>query len=254
MKRSRTLDRRYSGANRTTRIPRKRAVIRPVVKYFDTSGIHEAQSNNVNWSGSAVPCDFRIDRAGALVSYTEQALIPSSVGNGYGQINGNSYIIKKLHVRGNLTQIGDSDEVEIPAPRTFRLLLVKDRMPSGVQANPLIIMSEANFASVFSFKAMFDQGARFEILKDLTSEISPHVTAQDGITTDPVSPNTFAIGWTSAQFDFEWIPHSSDRVQIMSSTDDPLIENLVNCNVFLLLQTIGKTMVISFASRCYYCD
>ena len=69
-------------------------------KYFDTS-FAQTISGNADWSGTEVPCTNYIQSDGTTVgAYTDSALIPSSIGAGYGQVVGSKYRIKKIRVRG----------------------------------------------------------------------------------------------------------------------------------------------------------
>lgn len=230
---------------------------RPVVtntgdtKYFDCGINATVVSGGADWTASEVPCDNAVNSSGTAAAYTDSALIPSHVGSGYGQINGNSYRLKKLRVRGVVAKDVLDDQGAVPDAQLFRLMLVLDTMPSGAQAQGEDIMQDVGASeTIFSYKRMADLGSRFRILKDLTGQLDPIVAASD----HAALPSTASIAFRSQSFSFQYAPTVPMNVQIKSGNATPTIAGLVTANIFLLLHTEGTSCVIRASSRCYYAD
>jgi len=116
---------------------------RPETKYFDC-GINAAITTaGTTWADTEVPCDAYMTSDGATTgAYTASALIPSSIGSGYGQIVGNKYNLKGLRVRGAAWISTLSDQPDINSPVYVRLILVMDTQCNGAQAQGEDIMQD----------------------------------------------------------------------------------------------------------------
>ena len=80
-------------------------------------------------------------------AYTDGALIPSAVGNGYGQVIGNKYVIRKLKVRGIVIPDPQTTVAVGPAGAvTCRIMLVQDTQPNGAQIAASSFMTDWGFA------------------------------------------------------------------------------------------------------------
>lgn len=268
MKRSHTRDRRFPGAGRTTRIRRRHVPrLRPQVKFFDTIG--NASQSSTQWVNSIVPYSRYISSDGGDTVSADTCLVPTSIGEGYGQVAGHQYAIKKLHVRGNLALLNLNAQTVIDIntpPPTVTLLLVLDRQPNGAQATGSSIIGSNSAASEHQFKRMqFGLAHRFSILKrkrvqftrciagptfvDPEFDIDPDLGG-----TRPAFTQTFSYDYDTHDFDFEYTPRAPLKCQILP--DNPYsVAATVDCNIFLLMHTDTGTVCINrFASRCYFCD
>jgi len=219
-------------------------------KYFDTSQL-QTIATAADWSGTEVPCTNYIQSDGTTVgAYTDSALIPSAIGAGYGNVVGAKYKIKKIRVRGMLTNTVGSDQADVPIPNAVRIALVQDTRPNGAQAQGEDIFTDMGNANqcTFSFQAMgAGQGGRFRILKDETFMLQPAVAATDGA-------NTNSQNRDGALFSFTWKPKVPLEVLLKANSATPTVASLSSCNIFLVAHAGSATPAAQIAScaRCYY--
>lgn len=238
-----------AGFRVTSFAPQSRvSVLYPETKYFDV-GINVAvTSGGSDWTATEVACDNYINSSGTAAAYTDSALIPSAIGSGYGQVNGNRYKLKKIRVRGQLYTGPAQDQADVPTARAYRLMLVMDTQPNGAQAQGEDVMSDigAN-ETLYAFKRTSTSSGRFRILKDKIGMFQVSAAGTDGASTN-------SIGYYDQQFSFQYQPKVPIQVNIKSGNSTPTIAGLESCNIFLLLHTSGNAVTIRAASRCYYCD
>jgi len=222
-------------------------------KYFDTSFSANVGVAN-DWTGTEVPMTNYIQSDGTTVgAYTDCALIPTAIGAGYGNINGNQYYLKKLRVKGRLIPSVVADSADVLAAYTTRLCLVLDLQPQGAQAQGESVFSDMGGANQcdFSFLAMgAGSGGRFRILKDKLILHQPGVAGTDGASTNSVANMgalfNFSVNWRKAL-----------RVILKANSATPTVASLANCNIFLLAHSSGPQAgqpVIVGCSRAYYVD
>jgi len=222
-------------------------------KYFDTSFSANVGVAN-DWTGTEVPMTNYIQSDGTTVgAYTDCALIPTAIGAGYGNINGNQYYLKKLRVKGRLIPSVIADSADVIAAYTTRLCLVLDLQPQGAQAQGESVFSDMGGANQcdFSFLAMgAGSGGRFRILKDKLILHQPGVAGTDGASTNSVTNMgalfNFSVNWRKAL-----------RVILKANSATPTVASLANCNIFLLAHSSGPQAgqpVIVGCSRAYYVD
>lgn len=218
-------------------------------KYFDTAILSTITSGTNDWTGTEVPCDFYVDSNGTSAAYTDSALVPSAIGNAYGQVMGNRYILKKIRVRGSLWTGPVTAQTDVALGRPYRLMLVMDTQPNGLQAQGEDIMQDVGTSeTLYSFKRMSAEGTRFRILKDQIGILQQDNSAND-TTVGSVSNN-----YKREHFSFQYQPSSPIMCQVKSGSAVPTIGSVVNCNIFLLLHTQGEAISIEAAARCYYKD
>lgn len=237
------------------RAPRTTVAAQKEVKYFDTFANVLMTSGVASWTDAEVSFRTFYDGDGAIaLAQKDLPLNPSTVGSGYGEVNGNTYLLKKLHVRGTLHVDSFKDEVNAPVPARCRVMLVQAINPSGAIPNASDVMSRGGNATQFAFQNSSQTPGRFVILKDWTTRLRPIVAPTDGIETDPVSANTFGVSFDDDYFDFEWIPRIPLQVSIVSNSADPNFANHVTSSFFMLCHTLGNDVGFHAACRCYYCD
>ncbi len=225
-------------------------------KYFDTGINAGVLFAGTDWSDTEVPCDNFVNSSGTAAAYTNSALVPSAIGSGYGQVNGNRYKLKKIRIRGTLGTAIQADQADVPAPCNVRLMLVMDEQPNGAQAQGEDIMQDIGTAAenLYSYKRVASTSGRFRILKDQFMVLQPAVTATDHATNSSTNSNVRY----SQQFSMQYSPKVPKLVNIKSGNATPTVAGLVNCNIFLLLAGVNgttvTTIVIQAASRCYYVD
>ncbi len=220
----------------------------PETKYFDT-GINVALTSGVSdWTGTEVPCDNTVNSSGVAAAYTDSCLIPTAIGSGYGQVNGNRYKLKKLRVRGSLRG-NVLPNLADPSPGLrVRLMLVLDTQPNGLQAQGEDVMQDigAN-ETLYSFKRIADSSGRFRIVKDEFYQMNPAVTIPDGT-------NTGSQSFNNEQFSFQYTPKEPQQINIKSGNATATIAGTITHNYFLLLHTEGQEITITAAARAYYYD
>lgn len=221
-------------------------------KYFDTS-FSQTISTAADWTGSEVPCSNYIQSDGTTVgSYSDSALIPSAIGAGYGQINGNKYFLKKLRIKG-LVQSGlGSDQADGPQPASVRLLVVLDTQPQGAQAQGEQILTDMGAANQchYSFLAMAaGSGGRFRILKDKLFMQQPAVAVTDGA-------NTNSHVRTGINFKFNFNFAKPLAVMLKANSATPNVASLSNYNIFILAHSTNAVpaSTIQGCARAYFQD
>jgi len=223
----------------------------PETKYFDTSFGTNGVATSGDWTGSEVPCTNYIQSDGTTLGvYGDSALIPSAVGSGYGQIIGSHYRMKKLRARGVILPTLASDQADVPAAASVRLVLVQDLQPNGAQAQGEDVFPDMGTAvqDNFSFLAMAGgAGGRFRILKDEWLMLNPAVTATDGAST-----NSNVRG--AAHFSWQYKPTKPIDIRIKANSATPTVASLSDVNIFMLAHSNYGTVALWGCARCYYED
>jgi len=205
------------------------------------------------WTGTEIPCTcyFQSDET-SVGGYTDSALIPSAIGAGYGQINGNKYYLKALRVKGAVIPSVASDQADVPASISTRIILVLDTQPQGAQAQGENVFTDMGAAAQaqFSFLAMAaGSGGRFQILKD---KLFMHNPATAG--TDNAAASTLSTSRTSIHFKFNVNWKKVLAVQLKANSATPTVASLSNYNIFLLAHNSAGTASIVGCARAYYKD
>jgi len=228
--------------------PSAMSILYPETKYFDTSFNAPLVGASGNWTSTEVPCDAYVDADGSTAAYTASALIPSAIGSGYGQVDGNRYKLKKIRVRGQITRAPASDQADMNVGTPVRLMLIHDTQPNGAQAQGEDIMQAIGAEEdLYSFKRVSNAGGRFRILKDEFFFLENIVAGTD-------AANTNSLGFSSALFSFQYVPKTPITVNVKSGSATPAVSQLVTDNIFLLCQPAGTTVVIKGCARAYYAD
>jgi len=228
--------------------------IAPETKYFDVSIDAAITTTGTTWAATEVPCDNYVNSSGNPSAYTDSALIPSAVGSGYGQVNGNRYKLKRIRVRGIMQPAEVTGATVVGPPVSARLLLVMDTQPNGAQAQGEDIMQGlgATPPNEFSFRRVGSTSGRFRILKDERFAFPVQAAVNNAAGT------TVSYSYPRAEFDFSYAPKMPIQVNITSANATPNIAGLVTCNIFLLAFATNSAGVsaitVTAASRAYYCD
>ncbi len=226
--------------------------IAPETKYFDC-GIQAAVTwAATSWADSEVPCDNFVSSSGTSSAYTDSALIPSAIGSGYGQVNGNRYYLKRFRIRGNIEADVAVDQADTLPPITVRLLLVMDTQPNGLQAQGEDVLQDVGAGeTIHSFQRVSATSGRFRVLKDETHILQPCVTTTDGASTG-------AQMWEGIKFNWMYQPTKPRQVNVKSGSATPTVASLVDTNIFMLLaanrSSAAVLIRINACSRCYYSD
>jgi len=222
------------------------------VKYFDV-GINTAVTTaGTTWADTEVPADSYVNSGGAAAAYTDACLVPTAQGSGYGQVNGNKYLLKTLRVKGSVFVAVPSGSTSVKNPVPVRLVLVMDTMPSGAQAQGEDVFQDfgALEENAYSFLRMASGGGRYQILKDKIVTITPQAAASDGAT------GTVTTSFSQPHFKFAVKPNK--EVQIKTGNATPTVAGTVNCNIFLLAyayqNTSAAAVTVQACSRAYYVD
>jgi len=222
------------------------------VKYFDV-GINAAVTTaGTTWADTEVPADNYVNSSGSHAGYTDSCLIPTAQGSGYGQVNGNKYLLKTLRVKGSLS-VGTFGSLSTAQPTIpVRLVLVMDNMPSGTQAQGEDVFQDFGNTpeNAYSFLRMAAGGGRYTILKDKIVNIQPTIAVNDA------TAGTVSVGFSQPHFKFAVKPNK--EVQIKTGNATPTIAGTVNCNIFLLayayIGSAAQAVTIQACSRAYYVD
>jgi len=218
-----------------------RSGFKPEAKYFDTM-----MNTNIpvtdDWTNDYVACTSYVQSDGSTVgAYTDAALIPSAIGNGYGQIIGNKYLIKKLKVRG-MVSIDALASVTGLDGAMCRVMLVQDTQPNGAQISPSSFLTDwgTSVECLNSFQSIAaGSGGRIRILGDKF------------ISLDPVTIGSTTSNFMRKQFSFTKTWKKGLKVVVKSGSATPTVASLSDCNIFLLCHGTAVANCI-FASRCYY--
>lgn len=239
----------YTGAVNYSQV---RQIAPTETKYFDTA-FQQNISAVSDWTGTEVPCTGYIQSDGATVGmYTDSALIPSAIGAGYGQINGNKYYLKKLRIRAEIKSGVSADQADVAGPNTVRLVVLMDTQPQGSQAQGESVFTDmgASAQTQHSFLAMAaGSGGRFRVLKDKTFMLNPMVAGTDGANT-----NSIANGGAMFKCNYNW--RKPLAVQLKANSAVPTVASLSNFNIFMLVHSsqTAPTYTINGCSRAYYTD
>lgn len=222
------------------------------VKYFDV-GINAAITTaGTTWADTEVPADNYVNSSGSPAAYTDSCLVPTAQGSGYGQVNGNKYLLKTLRVKGSVSITTATAQTVVTGPIPVRLVLVMDNMPSGTQAQGEDVFQDFGAVpeNAYSFLRMAAGGGRYTILKDKIVTVSPMVSANDAAVT------TVSTAYSQPHFKFAVKPNK--EVQIKTGNATPTVAGTVNCNIFLLAFAYfggsAAAVNVQACSRAYYVD
>jgi len=231
-------------------VARRSRIMPPETKYFDTS-FAQTVSIAADWTGSEVPCVNYIQSDGTTVgAYTDSALIPSAIGAGYGQVNGNKYFLKHLRMRGEFIPIVATDQADMQTMSVVRLALVMDTQPNGAQAQGEEVFTDMGTSNAcnYSFQAMgAGAGGRFRILKDKFFRMQPAIAGTDGA-------NTNSVVKAGSTFNFSYRPKKPIQVILKANSSTPTVASLSNTNIFLLAHNDVGSVSITGVARVYYQD
>ncbi len=222
-------------------------------KYFDCGIFTSVTFAGADWSDTEVPCDNFVNSSGTAAAYTDSCLLPTAIGSGYGQVNGNRYKLKKIRVRGTFKVVVVQDAADMLLPTYVRLMLIHDEQPNGSQAQGEDIMQDigASGENLYSYKRVAASSGRFRILKDEFSTLQPAVAGTDGASTN-------SLGWEGGNFSFQYQPNNPILVNVKSGSATPTVASTINCNMFLLIAATrndsATAVTITAASRAYYVD
>lgn len=224
------------------------------VKYFDTS-FDETLSSANDWGLSTLlePATY-INSSGAVAAYTGGAsLIPSAVGSGYGEVVGNSYVIKRIKVRGVLYPGTNNTADAVRGGNAVRMILVQDMQPNGAQAAPSTFLTDFGVGSqnISCFMSIASgTGGRFRFLWDKIIELPASTSAVS-------APPNINTGGQLKVVEFEKTWKRGLRVFIKGGGTSPGVANLSNCNLFLVAQNSNtgvQTVSWRGCTRCSYYD
>jgi len=235
-----------------------RSRVLPVVfpqetKYFDCGFNAVVTWAGTDWSASELPCDNYINSSGTAAAYTDSCLIPTAIGSGYGQVNGNRYRLKKIRVRGQIDPGFASDQADVLGTTTVRMLLVMDTMPNGAQAQGEDVLQDfgATGENIFAFQRVSAQSGRFRVLKDQVFEADVSAAGTDGASTN-------SIGFKDPNFSFTYTPKTPITVNVRAGNATPTIAGTVDCNIFVLVGAVRSGAAVGVTvygcSRAYYCE
>lgn len=251
-KRARLLGALAKEVNRSSgaMVSRRSRIMPPETKYFDTQH-SQTISTAADWTGTEVPNVNYIQSDGTTVgAYTDSALLPSAIGAGYGQVNGNKYFMKHLRIRGEITPAVSPDAADVQAMSVTRLVLVMDTQPNGAQAQGEEVFTDLGTTQAcnYSFQAMgAGAGGRFRILKDKFFRLQPGLAGTDGT-------NTNSVVKTGTTYNFSYRPKKPIQVILKANSSTPTVASLSNTNIFLLAHNTAGSVVITGACRVYYQD
>ncbi len=245
--------RRAMAVGRARGAPATGATVFNETKYFDTGIQSVVTWTGTDWSASEVPCDNFVNSSGTAAAYTDSCLVPTAVGSGYGQVNGNRYKLKKIRVRGSLSLAVQADQADMLPPTFVRVMLIHDEQPNGAQAQGEDIMQDigATGENLYSFKRVASTSGRFRVLKDEFVTLQPATAGTD-------AANTNSLMWSGSQFSFQYQPNVPILVNIKSGNATPTVAGTINCNFFMLVGAVRSAaaigVIVSAATRCYYVD
>lgn len=223
------------------------------VKYFDTSFDYTLSTAN-DWGTSTVLLAATyVNSSGSVASYVGAPLIPSSIGSGYGQIVGNSYLIKRIKVRGVLYPGTNNTADAVRNGNAVRLIMVQDMQPNGAQAAANTFLTDFGVGgqNISSFMSIASgTGGRFRFLYDKIIKLPVGTSACS-------APPQINTGGQLEVVEFEKTWKRGLRVYVTNTTPGPAVANLSNCNIFLVAQSSNSgvaTVLWRACTRCSYYD
>lgn len=232
-------------------LSRRRTAVPQEIKYFDTS-FSQAAGTNADWTSTTIACSNYIQSDGTTVgAYTDAALVPSAIGAGYGQVQGNKYYLKKIRIKGEVAPIVGSDQADVNNGLSVRLTLVHDTQPNGAQATGDLVFTDMGSAAQcnYSFIAMgAGAGGRFRILDDQLIVCNQVAAGTDGTATNSVVAGK--VAWHMS-----YTPKKPIQFVLKANASTPAIASLSNNNIFLLAHSVGGGgATIIGCARAYFCD
>lgn len=225
------------------------------MKYFDCQ-FDGSVSSAANWTTAVIPMAQYMSSDGATAAaYTAAALIPSANGNGYGQVVGNKYLLKKLKIRGTFICPPNSFGSATAVPCRMRWLVVQDNQANGAQASAADFMTDWGSAAemIDSYMSISSgSGGRFQILADerFMFDSTAMVASLVG---------TYGCAFQGKLFEFTRSWKDGLEVVIKSGAATPAITALSGVNIFMCAISYNETAgAQSFLhrgmSRAVYCD
>lgn len=234
---------KYAKRRRIIRIPR----IGVRLKNFDTSLDNTYVSPSVNWVTTYLSFDQYQNTSNAPATYNYACLVPTAVGSGNGQVNGDKFHLRDLRWKGEITkglQVGTA----LAEPTVIRLALVLDKQCNAAQENGAQIFDQwNNKSSAFAFRNM-QRAGRFRIIKDYKIKLD-----QTSLSIDPTS-TTLENQSQKRIVKGAWHPKYPIPFEIKGTSSTPDVAQLTTNNLFWVCHTQGVQVTIRMACRCYYYD
>mgnify|MGYP000338539458 FL=1 len=247
------------------------------LKQFDLQFDATVEGNGA-WASTLVPMQYLSDGGGDREGYTDGCLIPTMIGNEYGQIKGQRYYLSGIHIRFTAHVNSLANETIVDQACKIRAVLIMDTQPQGTQ------VSEGNCFETFgpgednfmAFRNTAKRGKRFRFLMEEVKILQPTVTATEdsngstsGMHTGDapsvtVSESTstdyeHSIGYETAVFDFDWKTKREILVSVSAvGNSSHSVEHVESHNIFLCVMCMRDDEVIeTFLKGCcrtYYYD
>jgi len=238
-----------------------RSAFRPEIKYFDCLYSADVDATSANWGSAVIAMTSYMNADGSTISaYTGAAIIPSAIGNGYGQIVGNKYVIKKLKTRGYLSLSKFTAATTLVEPIVVRILMIQDTQPNGAQLDLSTVFTDwgAQRENVMSYQSISaGTGGRVRILGDRTVVLQPTTAVSQSGAASSVSG---AIQTREFKFTKTW--KKGLKVVVKSGASTPAVASLSDCNIFLAAISYNPGNAASIigavrmagVTRCSYMD
>lgn len=222
------------------------SVFKPESKYFDCT-FDYTPSVSDDWTNDHVTMTNYVQSDGSTVGvYSDAAIVPSAIGNGYGQIVGNKCSIKKVKVRGTVLVDASASATGAGDSTMVRILLVHDMQANGAQFNTAGMFTDwgASSACLNSYQSIAaGSGGRIRILADKWISLSPQIV---GTTTQV---------WEKKQFSITKTWKKGLKTVVKSGSSTPTVASLSDNNIFLVAHAFGTVQPrIIGCTRCVYMD
>lgn len=145
-------------------------------KYFDCVFSDSfTPASATTWAGCEISMSKYRNNVGVLAAYTNNSILPTSQGSGYGEVNGTRYELKKVRVRGHVVPANHPTGLSnIATSIVSRILLVLDTQPNLGQAQAEEVMADSyTYGQCNSLMKVSDGTGRFRILKEAKFEHDP---------------------------------------------------------------------------------
>lgn len=220
-------------------IPPPPRLARPLAgetKYFDCVFSDTfSGANTTTWAGCEVSMSQYRNNVGTLAAYTDNSILPTSQGSGYGEVDGSTYYLKKIRVRGHIVPSNHPTGTTIARACAARILLVLDTQPNLGQAQAEEVMADSyTYGQCNSLMKVSDGTGRFRILKEKKVVIDP-------IPVWDATAGQLETGYSSAEFQLDHKFANPLKVSFKAGSGTPAGDRCYSHNVFLIAVATHQT-------------
>lgn len=179
---------------------------------------------------------------------TANQLFNPRQGDGVGERIGRKVSVTKIAIRGLIQYPQLSDQADIPAVPSIRLILFQDTQTNGVQATgDLLMEGSGTVAAKFNGFQNTDNFGRFRVLRDVMLRTSDPTAGTDGASTNTIGVADIPFKLTYKFTKPILVKYTADSASIAGTLDHSF-------HILAAASNANYAPTIAYQCRVYYQD